>query len=313
MERLDGTPISDFARSSTNVRLKRSLAEASARALMRQAFEAGFFHADPHPGNFLVLGDGRIGLLDFGMVGQLGDDDREGLLRLLLAVVQRDGAEITDCLDDLGIIRSTSDREGVRRDAQHIVDRYHGLSVDEFALSDYIADVLEVVRRHGLQLPAQLALLLKTVGMSEGLWRQLDPQFNAVRVAEPFVREAASRVYSPKAWGARALRAAGDTIGLGTDLPGQIRRVARRLDRGEFEIALRHRDLEETIRKLEEMIGGLATAIVAAAFILGLPILATIWEPPGWSVIAPAWFIVGVIAAVGLLFKLFLGSRRSGS
>jgi ubiquinone biosynthesis protein len=309
MERLVGAPIEDFARTSTDAALKRRLADASARALMRQVFEAGFFHADPHPGNFLVLEDGRIGLLDFGMAGQLDDDDREALLRLLVAVVDRDAEGVTDCLDDLWIIRSSSDREGIRRDTQHLLDRYYGLPVDEFALSEYIADVLEAVRRHHLVLPSQLALVLKTVGMSEGLWRQLDPQFNAVRVAKPFVEAAISRLYSPRALGARALRAAGDTLELGTELPGQIKRIARRLDRGELEIALRHRDLEETTRKLHNMASILATSVLAAAFIMGLAVLTRVWQPPIWSVIAPVWFVVGLVATAVLLARLIIQLR----
>jgi ubiquinone biosynthesis protein len=276
---------------------------------MRQVFDAGFFHADPHPGNFLVLADGRIGLVDFGMTGYVSDLDRKALLRLLMAIVERDADEVTDCLDDLGVIRSTEDREGVRRDTQHLLDRYYGLPVEQFALSEYIGDVLESVRRHRLVLPSQLALVLKTVGMSEGLWRQLDPQFNAVRVAAPFVEEAVSREYSPRALASRALRAAGDTLELGAELPGQIRRAARRLDRGDLEIALRHRDLEETTRKLKNMVSVLATAVLAAAFIMGLSVLTRSWEPPGWSIIAPVWFVAGVVATGLLMLRLFFQLR----
>ena len=312
MQRLMGEPIVGFLRGSDDEGLKRRLAETSARALMRQVFEAGFFHADPHPGNFLVLEDGRIGLVDFGMVGQLSDETRDALFRLLSAVIARDAESVADTLDDLGIVRTASDREGVRRDAEHLIESYFGLSVDEFKLSDYISDVLGVVRRHHLQLPTDLALVLKTVAMSEGLWRQLDPKFNAVAVAAPYVRGALTKTYSPRSLTQRALRVATDSLTLGSDLPGQLRRVARRLDRGDFELALRHRDLEETVERLSEMVTRLSTAIIAGAFILGLPTLATVWKPPGWDYVAPVWFTLGAVAAVALLLRLALGRRGGG-
>jgi ubiquinone biosynthesis protein len=184
------------------------------------------------------------------------------------------------------------------------------LATDKFSLMEYLEDVLGVVRRQRLQLPAELALLLKTLGMSEGLWRQLDPHFNAAEVAEPFVREAAQQMYAPQAWGKRMLHAAGDTVELGAYLPGQIRRIAARIDRGELEVTLRHRDLDEVLNRLSSMVSRMSIAIVTGAFILGLPLLATAYEPPGWSWLAPIWFFGGIAILVILVARLALAGRR---
>jgi len=310
MDRMDGIPISrvDSLRA-VGIDLS-ALATANAEMLMKEVFQAGFFHADPHPGNFLVLPDGRTAVLDFGMVGQLDEELRHTFLQLFVAIVQQDAGAIVDQMEHLGILRSPTARDGVRRDVHHVLERYYGLATDEFALTEYIDDIFNVVQRHGLQLPADLALLLKTVGMSEGLWRQLDPAFNAADVAEPFVREAAAQMYAPRAWGKRMLTAAGDTVELGAYLPGQIRRIASRIDRGEFEVTLRHRDLDETLNRLSGMVTRLSMAIVAAALILGLPLIASVWEPPGWDYIAPVWFFGGIIAALALIVRLAFAGRR---
>jgi ubiquinone biosynthesis protein len=278
--------------------------------LMREVFEAGFFHADPHPGNFLVQDDGRTAVLDFGMVGQLEEELRHTFLQFFIAIVQQDAAAIVDQMEHLGILRSPSQRDGVRRDVYHVLQRYYGLDTSQFSLTEYIDDVLNVVQRHGLQLPADLALLLKTVGMSEGLWRQLDPAFNAVQVAEPFVREAAGQLYAPRAWGRRMLTAAGDTVELGAYLPGQVRRIASRLDRGEFEVTLRHRDIDEAMNRMSGMVTRISMAIVTAAFVVGLPLLAVTWEPPGWSIIARIWFVAGIVVAGALVVRLAFAGRR---
>lgn len=310
LDRVDGIRISDIAALDAAGIDRRALAKLHAEALMRQVFYDGFFHADPHPGNFLVLSDGRMALLDFGMAGQLDAEVREALLQLFVAVTSQDSAAVTDAMEHLGILRSPALRDAVRRDVHHVLSRYYGLSVAEFSLREYLDDVFAVVRRHRLVLPADLALVLKTVGMSEGLWRQLDPAFNAAEVAEPFVREAATGLYAPRAWGRRVARAAADTIELGAYLPGQIRRIASRIDRGELEVTLQHRELNEALDRFGAMVSRLAAAIVFAAFILGLPVIAVTYEPPGWSVIAPVWFFGGTVAVLVLFLRLLLGRGR---
>jgi len=309
MDRIDGISIADVAALDAAGVDRRALARTMAEVLMKQVFEEGFYHADPHAGNFLVLADGRIGMLDFGMTGLMNDELRHALLALFVATIARDATAITDEMEQLGILRSPGAREAVRRDVQHVLDRYYGLPVDQFSLTEYINDVMAIVHRHRLQLPAELALVLKTVGMSEGLWRHLDPSFNAAAVAEPFVERAASAMLNPRKWGRRAIRAAGDTVELGASLPGQVRRIAARLDRGEFEVALRHRDLHEALERTNRMITRLALAIIAAAFIMGLPVVLAAWEPPGWHIIAPAWFAAGMIALLVIGVRLLILDR----
>jgi ubiquinone biosynthesis protein len=310
MERVDGIRIGDLELLDEARIARAPIARANAEAFMKQVFVAGFFHADPHPGNFLVLDDGRIAMLDFGMVGQLDDELRHTFLELFIAIAAQDAGGVTDELENLGILRSPGAREAVRRDVHHVLERYYGLSIDKFSLTEYINDVLAIVRRQRLQLPAELALVLKTVAMSEGLWRQLDPAFNAAEVAEPFVQQAATQMYAPKAWGKRMVRAAGDTVELGAYLPGQIRRIAARIDRGELEVTLRHRDLDESLNRLSGMVTRLSMAVVAAAFILGLPVITTTYEPPGWDYIAPVWFFGGIAAALALIARLAFAGRQ---
>jgi ubiquinone biosynthesis protein len=309
MDRVEGIKIADVDELEAAGFSRRRLARTSAEILMRQVFELGFFHADPHPGNFLVTADGRLALLDFGMVGELPEEVRYGLLQLMIATVRQDAEAVADALESLGVLRSPGSRDAVRRDIRHVLERYYGIPVQQFDLRQYIIDTLGVARRNRLQLPTELALVLKTVMMSEGLWRRLDPRFNAAHVAEPFVARAAEEMYSPANWGKRLVRASGDTVELGAYLPGQIRRIAARLDRGEFEVSLRHRDLDEALNRLSAMVTRLSIAVVTSAFIVGLPLLATVYEPPGWRVIAPAWFAGGVVIVVALLARLAFAGR----
>jgi ubiquinone biosynthesis protein len=246
------------------------------------------------------------------MVGELDDEMSRALLRLLRAIVRQDAGGVADALDRIGILRSPSERAAVRREAHHLISQYYGLSMDQFAITDYLNDVMAVIQRHELQLPSELALVLKTVAMSEGLWRQLDPKFNAAKIAEPFVEAATLKMFSPKAIAETVVETATDVAELGVHLPAQLRRVANRLDRGEFELALRHKDLDETLGRLSGLVSRLSMAIVAGALIMGLPILATAYEPPLWNIIAPVWFFVGTSLAVGLILRLaWMGRRKN--
>ena len=309
LERVDGVRLHEVASLQAAVDPKE-LARAGAEALLTQVFEAGFFHADPHPGNFLVTPAGCLAMLDFGMVGYLDDELRFRFLQLLDACVRRDAGDATDALESLGVLRGPGARESVRRDFQHLLDSYYGLSLGELDLSAFLSDLLAMVRRNHLQLPTELAQVLKTIGVSESLWRGLDPGFNIALIAEPFAKRARSPRGALRLWRGRASDASRQSALAAAALPGQLSRVAARLDRGELEIALRHRDLDEYLERVAAMVGRLATAILASSFIVGLAIVGAATEPPGWGFLAPVSFFAGVMAAMGLVARFFLQGRR---
>ena len=309
MERLDGARLTDSLGFPAGVEPK-ALAKAGAEGLLTQVFEAGFFHADPHPGNFLIMPDGRLALLDFGMIGYLDDELKYQLMQLLDAAVRQDAADATNALESLGVLRTAASRESVRRDLQHLFDSYYGLPLSQVDISRFLSDLLGAFRRNHLQLPTGLALVLKTTAMSESLWRRLDPDFNFALVAEPFAKRARSTRSSVRVFRRQVADATRQSAVATMSLPGQVGRIASRLDRGELEIALRHRDLDEYLDRVSSIIGRLASAILASSLIVGLAIIGVAEEPPGWGVIAPAWFAGGSIAAAGLVVRFVLLGRR---
>jgi ubiquinone biosynthesis protein len=309
LERMDGTRLTEVAELPADID-PRSLARAGAEALLTQVFEAGFFHADPHPGNFLVMPCGRLAMLDFGMVGYLDDELKLRLMQLLDAAVRQDAADATDALEALGVVRTAASRDSVRRDLQHLLDSYYGLSLSELDVSAFLNDLLGVIRRNHLQLPTELALVLKTIGMSESLWRRLDPDLNLALIAEPFARRARSPRAAVGTWRRRMSDAGKQSAIAAAALPGQVSRIAARLDRGELELALRHRDLDEYLERVGAIVGRLAMAILASSFIVGVAIIGVAEEPPGWGLIAPVWFGGGTLAVAGLMARFVLLGRR---
>ena len=157
--------------------------------VLRSVFEHGFFHADPHPGNFFIEPGGRIGLIDFGMVGEVDAPTRAALSSVLVALVTSDAAPLVEGSMSLGISRESTDTDALTADLNELMTTDLSKPLGELSLGHVLSSVLAVVRRHHLRFPSNLALLAKTLGMCEGLAAHLDPQFRMTEAITPYVTQ----------------------------------------------------------------------------------------------------------------------------
>jgi ubiquinone biosynthesis protein len=188
LERIHGMKVTDTEGLRAAAIDRPDLARRAATLELRMVFEEGFFHADPHPGNFFIEPGGRIGLIDFGMVGTVDPETKRRLVRVIAALVVKDGDGLVDAFLDLGIAGAVVDRVALRTDLLGLAQTYLDLPLGDVSLSSMLRDLLSVVRHHRLHLPANLALLVKTIAMSEGVGAQLDPDFRMTYVLLPFVQ-----------------------------------------------------------------------------------------------------------------------------
>jgi ubiquinone biosynthesis protein len=234
----------------------------------------------------------------------------------VLAVTGRDTDSLVDIFLELGIARGLVNRELLRRDLDHLISRYYGRGLGEIEVRRVVEETLEIVRRHHLQLPSNLALLVKTLVMNEGLGAQLDPSFNMAATLAPYARWLAVRYYSPLPWVRRLGQAGLNMAHLATEMPQQMRRLMREVERGGLEVGMRPEGFEPIIRRLERLANRIVLGIVAAAFINGLGVLLSAYRLPGseqWAVIL---FGIGFVAAVALGVYLawsILRSARGGN
>jgi ubiquinone biosynthesis protein len=276
------------------------LAERAARVILKMVFEDGFYHADPHPGNFLIEPGGRIGLLDFGMTGVVDRQTQEHLGRLLIAITSQDRDGLVDVLLDLGVSTGRVDRNSLSRDLGHLLSRYYGQTIGEIALGSLLNDALAIIRRHHLHLPANLALLVKTILMSESVGAKLDPAFHLATVIAPYAEGLVRMQYSPWLWAGRMRRASVEMARLGVDIPKLLRRLIVEMERGSFEVGARPEGFEPVIRRLERLANRIVLGVLAAAFINGLAVLTSVYRPPGWERWAWAVFTIGFLFAAVL-------------
>ncbi len=315
LERIRGIKISDLAALDASGIARPALAERAARILLKMVFEDGFYHADPHAGNFFIETDGRIGLIDYGMVGTVNGETREQLIELLLAITSQQSDRLVDTLLSLGISRQHVDRAQLRRDLEHVLGKYYGRPLGEIALGPFLSDFFAIVRRHYLRLPAELALLCKTMVMDEGLGTQLNPSFNLAGLLAPYAQRLLWQQYNPFFWLPRIGQVSRDTAQLGMELPQQLRRIMGYLERGDLEIGMHPTAFEPLLNRLEHLINRLVLGIIASAFIIGLAILTLAYfvHPISGLTWVGALFIAGfvIVSVLGVFLAWsILRTRR---
>jgi ubiquinone biosynthesis protein len=302
MERVSGVKISDMATLDRLGIPRRAIAENAVRILLREVLEFGFFHADPHPGNFFVQPDASLAMVDFGMVGRLSDATHQQLVRAILAVTRQDAEELGEALYSLGVAGRRANRAAFQQDLDHLIGRFEGRSIRELSAGSVTGELTRVALRHRLQLPSELALLLRVINMSEGLGLALDPEFHYLEFAGPILRQSWKRRHSPSQLVKRVGRAAVDAAELGVDLPKRAGRLLSRLERGEVQLNMQHQGLEEFTREFQRMTNRLALSVILGASIVALGLAAGLRQAPE---ISP---IIEWIFRLGLLFSLVFGA-----
>lgn len=302
MERVGGIKVADMSALDEAGIDRRIVAENSVRLMLREVFEFGFFHADPHPGNFFVQPDGSIAMIDFGMVGRLDTNLQESLLRIGMAVSRQDAERLTDEFFAIGMANANVKRRVLQRDLDHFISRYAGRSIKDLAAAKTVDEVMAIALRHRLQMPAELVMLFRVVGISEGLGAQLDPNFKLFEFAAPYLQEFWMQHRSSKAIALRVGQSALDAAELGLTLPYHISRLIGQVERGELELNVNHEGLRDFALQLHRMVNRLTLTILLAATVIALGLMMIVYHPPGWEIYG------GWLFGLGFLFSLALGA-----
>lgn len=286
-----------------------AIARSGALAIMQMVFVDGFFHADPHGANLLHLGGNRIGLIDCGMVGHLSPTRRRQLVQLLRALVERSAEQCAAVVEEWAEGEQASGR--LVDDLEAFLARYHGVPLAQIHLGAMLQEVAGLVRTHGLSLPPDLALVVKVFITLEGLGRRLDPGFDMVGAATPFVRRMQRERFAPRAVAQRLSHALADAAESLVALPRQLRRLLSAGGEGRMRL---HVDVEE-LRTFGNQVGRsanrLSISLVISALIIGSSIVMTVDGGPrllGLPLFGFTGFVGAVAGGAWLLFSIL----RSG-
>ena len=309
MERLVGTTVSHRDELVAKGYDLNEVARRGADIFASMVFRDGFYHADPHPGNLMLLAtDAKgkscptIGLLDCGMTGRLDDGIREQIEDMLMAALEGDADTLVSAIVDLGELPPNFDRPALRRDAVEFFENYATASLENFDISGALTEMTAIIRRHHIRLPPSVSLLIKMLVVLDGTAGQLAPGFSLAEVLAPYRFEILKRRLSPKRI-VRKLRAAQrDWFELAESAPGDMSDILTRLKKGTFDIHLEHRKLDGVVNRL--VLGMLASAgLLASSILLAMKVPPTIY-----SVSVVGFF--GLAAASWTAFLLWRRIRR---
>jgi ubiquinone biosynthesis protein len=312
MERVGGIKFTDAARLDQLGISRRALAETAVRLFLRQVFELGFFHADPHPGNFFVQPNGTLAVVDFGMVGRLSEPTQRHLMAAMLAGVREDAEALAEELYALGVAGARADRVSFERDLARLVNRYGSSSIRDLSAATVTDEHFSIAFRHKLQLPSELAQLLRVINMAEGLGLSLDPDFRYLEFATPVIKKLARRRYAPAALARRAGLAAVEAAELGADFPRRAARLLGRFERGEIAVKVDHRGLESATREFQKMTNRLVLAMLLAASIVALGLAAGIRMVPALEPVVDWLFRIALLFSLAFGVSVLWGMWRSG-
>lgn len=315
MQLLEGVPVSDLAegKSTVDETSRQKLAKLAAEVYVEMIFMHGIYHADPHPGNVLVVDGNKLGLLDFGMVGRIDDRLRETIEEMLLAVASRDSSLLTTLIKRVGNTPPRLDEAILSIDVADLVATHGTQPLESFDLSGALNDVTEIMHRHQISLPPQTSLLIKMLITLEGTLHQLSPQFSLLEVMQPFFRKMWLRRMSPRRQAKRFRRIYLELESLVETLPGQVSSVMQLLQEGRLDVHLAHKGLSPSVNRM--VLGLLISSVfLGSSILLAFKVPPVLFLEPGWLGVErlSLFGLIGYAVSTLSVLRLIQAINRSG-
>ncbi len=295
MELLEGTKLSDIPGLTAAGIDPDQVAHRGADIFLAMIFANGFYHADPHPGNILLMDGSVIGLLDFGMVGRIDEQLQEDITEMLLAITNLDAEHLTSIVMRVGSVPPELDRAALSLDVADFVNFYANQSLDRFDIAGALTEMTEIFWRYGIMLPARLALLIKVLVTLDGTVRQLSPKCSLMELMGPYRRRLLMQRLSPGRQMRKLRRLYSELEHLLRVLPRGLSEIIDQVQTGRFDIHLDHRGLEPSVNRL-------VLGMMTSALFLGSTLLLSrqVW---------PVFHEVSIFGALGAALSLVLGLR----
>jgi ubiquinone biosynthesis protein len=313
LEELQGVQLRDLPFDRYTWEERGRLANLIAEAWMTMIFRHGFFHADPHPSNILVLeATNQIGLIDFGMAGQLTAEDMSKLTRLFIDAVNENVDQIPKDLVALGVRVPKEKEHEFGAEIREMYYRYYGSRLDEIDPIQVIREVFGVIFRMHLHLPTRFLMLDRAIATLGSVGTELFPDFNVFEIAKPYARELMLERFTPRRVALRLRQQGTDYYRIATDLPYQIHDTLEQVRDGQVEIGFRHEGLDDLFHRMDLVFNRLTVAIVAVGGVIGSSLIG-IFAEEGPQILGLHFLsVIGFTVATGLGLWLVLGVIRSG-
>jgi ubiquinone biosynthesis protein len=311
-EFIDGIKISEIQHLEDAGLDCREITRRGANILLRQVFEIGFFHGDPHPGNIFVLPDNVICLLDFGMVGSVDRQTREDFVELVDAVVHRHESRTAQILLKLTTWDEKPDMRVFEKDVADFMGRHLYKPLEEIHFGRLLQQLLELAAKNHLLIPPDIFLMMKTLAEVEGVARRLDPGFDIFATTAPFIKQVKLARFHPRRLTDDFMQLSSDLLIFIQQFPGEILEITRKVRQQKFVLRAELDGLQTMLETHDQISNRLSFSIIIAGLIVGSSIIVVSGVPPlfyGISLIGIIVFITGAIMGLWLLIAIIKKGR----
>ncbi len=307
LEYLPGIKISQYEALEAAGLDRKALARQGAEAYLHQLLDNGFFHADPHPGNIAVSPNGSLIFYDFGMMGRIKSNIREGLMETLFGVASKDGDRVVQSLVNLGAIAPVDDMGPVRRSVQYMLDHFMDQPFENQSVATISDDLYEIAYNQPFRFPATFTFVMRAFSTLEGVGKGLDPEFNFMEVAKPYAMQLMSNMNGSEGntFLNELSRQAAQVSSSALGLPRRLEDTLEKLERGDVRVRVRSIETERLLRRQTNIQLGMTYAVIVSGFTLSATILLVreyVWLAMLAGLIA--------VAVSGLLIRLLLRLDR---
>ena len=308
MEYIEGVSINNLS----EIVDRHQIAETIFDSFMQQILLDGCFHGDPHPGNIMITQNNRLGLIDFGLIGQISQRDREIAATLFMALLQKEMGLAVDELLKLGIVTEEIDKKALKRDLYELVDDYYGATLEQIELGPLVNRLFNLAFEYKIKLPFDFILLGKSLVTIEGIITKIDPKFDTAAEAKPFMSKLIKAKLNPKRLLIDLFSGGRNLFSTLSNLPDEVEYILSLLKNEDLMINLEHSGLKQLISKLDIITNRLSIAVIVAALIIGSSLIMLSNKGPlflDYPIVGLTGYSLAVIFGAWLVFSILKSGR----
>ena len=310
LEFISGTKINQIDTLKAKDHDIEVIARRLAVSYFKQIFEYGFFHADPHPGNLLVLPNNHICYLDFGMMGSMLPRDISIFGKLFIAITEKDVKRIIQALQQLSNNAPIKDMRLLEFDINEFVEKYYVRDIHDNEMSTILLELKDIIIGHGLKVPTYFFLFARSLVTLEGVINKLYPGMEQFDIVRPYLKRSATRKYNPVVLGKKVANSIIELTDYMEEFPKDLKNAIRKINSGEVKVDLTHKGIDPMVHTLQRITKQLITAFIMVALIVGASLFIIFEITPLWngiSVLGMMSFVIAVILGFGMLMNISKG------
>lgn len=274
MSYIKGTPLTEIIEGKSKKEFDKPLiAKRASEAYFKQVLVNGFFHADLHPGNILILEGNKIAFVDFGIVGWIEQESINDLSKLFINLIDCDVRNIINQLIAMNLVEEDTDLDNLRIDISDIMEEYYGLDLKEVRLGETATQLMLLLTEYKIRIPKEYTMLSRSLLLVEGSAAKLDPSFNAIEIFRPYALKLAAQKLSPMKILNRMKTELLELEGMSRTVPRIIRNILSKLEGGKIKLEFEHKNLDTLAYSLDKISNKLSIAIIIAALIMGSAVM----------------------------------------